>query len=441
MAALGIIGVILGIALMIYLVCWRNWNVLLSTLAASVLIALFNGMNVWTAISVDYLTGAAGWVQDMLLIFALGALFGRVLQRTGSAQALGKWLAKVLGKKNIAIVIFVLAWALVYGGIDNIVACLTICPIAIEMAKQANMPRRYVFAAFLGGACCFVMAMPGSPIIHNLMPTWFLGTSLTAASILGMAIVILNVLFEALYIHHLGKKFRKKGQGFDLPPDEDKALDAAIEENLPSPICGIVCLLIVIVSSILLGGILEFDSTMVVCAALVVAIAVNLIWCHSCCQVPVYKILEEGTIDGIMGCVLCAAVLGWVGVVQSTDAFSVYANWTNNMGSSIGYVGIFLSIQLMAIITGNSPGTLNVFLTNFSQNYIAMGLNPQVIHRLSSASCIGFDAMPHNPGTITYLRTFKHTYREAYVDVFFCCCVCPACAAFLGSLLALIGLC
>lgn len=442
MQVVGILGVFIGIAVMIYLVCIRSWNVFLATLVASAVIALMNGLNIWTALTDYYLYGAADWVQSMLILFSLGALFGRVLQKTGSAQAVGQWLARKLRIRNTGLVIFLLGFLFTMGGISSIVGCLTLCPIAIEMARQSNMPRRYVFASFLGGGVSFAIMCPGSPEVVNLMPTWFLGTSTTAAPLLGFCIVAATVICEYLYLHHQKKKYQKKGMGFDLTREKAAEMYGTVDDStLPCAASGLVPLCIVIVGSILFGGILAFDSTLVVCASLTIGIIVNLIWTWKNLDVPVAKVLEEGAADGIIGCLLCAAVLGWVEVVKATDAFMIYANWTNGMGTSLGYVGIFLSIQLMAIVTGNSPGTLNVFLTNFAQNYISLGMVPEVVHRLSTASCIGFDVMPHNPGTITYLRAFKFSYLEAYLDVFVCCAICPAIGAFAGTLLAGLGIC
>ncbi|MCD8100422.1 MAG: hypothetical protein LUE06_07570 [Oscillospiraceae bacterium] len=435
MSILGMIGVLLGIVLMIYLVCFRNWNVMLATLLASLLIALFNAQNLWTAISEAYLSGAAGWVQDQLILFTLGALFGRVLQRTGAAQAVGTSLSKVIGKKYTGIVIHLLGFLLVYGGIDCIVACLTIAPIATQMCKEANVPRRYGFACMCGGISSYALSMPGSPIVHNLMPTWYLGTTTIAAWKLGLCIFIINILLEYCYIVYLRNKFLKANAGF-VPANMVVEKD---ENGSGSAASGYVCLLIVILSSIILGGIVGLTSLMVVCTALAVSSAINLIWNYKRLKLPIFKILEEGTMDGIVGCLLCAAVLGFVGVVQSTEAFTAFSNWTNGLGTNMGYFGIFLSIQLMAACLGNSPGTLNIFLENFAQNYIAMGMTPEVVHRLASTSCMGFDAMPHNPGTITFLRTYGLSYREAYIDVFITMCACPVIAAFCGCCLAFLG--
>lgn len=447
MNAIGFVGVLLGLAIMIYLVCFQNWNVLLSTIVASLFVALLNGLNLWTAISDSYLSGAAGWVKSMLIMFTLGAVFGRVIQRTGTAQSLGKAIAKVIGKNNVGLCIHLLSAILVLGGVDPIIAVLTITPISMQMIKEANLPRRYGFACMIGGASSYAMSMPGSPIIHNLMPTFFLGTTTTAAWKLGLAIFAINIALEFAYMHYLRLKFNKAGRGFDLPEDKMDEFGLVSDDRtktesaLPSAASGVVCLLIVILSSIILGGVVGLESLAVVCTALVVACIVNLIWNRKYLRQPVSQVLEEGSIDGIVGCILCAAVLGFVGVVQTTTSYTAFANWTNGLGTSLSYLGIFLSIQLMAATTGNSPGTLNIFLQNFAQGYVSMGINPQVVHRLASASCMGFDCMPHNPGTITYLRTYRLSYREAYIDVFMTLCLCPAVAAFCGALIAFTGLC
>jgi H+/gluconate symporter-like permease len=285
--------------------------------------------------------------------------------------------------------------------------------------------------------------VPGSPVIHNIMPTFFLGTTATAAWKLGIVITAITLVLEVFYMNYLRKKFKKKSLGFDLPAEKTTVQNGEmvpVERKLPSAASGLVCLLLVILCTIFLGGVIGLDSMMVVCSSLAGATILNLLWTRKYLPgIPVYKVLEEGTTDGIIGHVLCAAVLGFVGVVQATSAFGAFANWTNGMGTSIGYLGIFFSITLMAATTGNSPGTLNLFLSQFAQNYVSLGMNPQVVHRLASTASMGFDVMPHNPGTIVYLRTFGLSYREAYIDVFIACGAIPAFASFCGGCIAYTG--
>ena len=51
--------------------------------------------------------------------------------------------------------------------------------------------------------------------------------------------------------------------------------------------------------------------------------------------------------------------------------------------------------------------------------YLAMGVNPDLIHRIAAMASGGFDAMPHNGVVITTLAIAGLTHKNAYKHLFF----------------------
>ena len=54
----------------------------------------------------------------------------------------------------------------------------------------------------------------------------------------------------------------------------------------------------------------------------------------------------------------------------------------------------------------------------FAKQFLALGLNPEVIHRIASLATAGLDVLPHNGAVITALAVVGLTHKEAYKPIF-----------------------
>ena len=55
-------------------------------------------------------------------------------------------------------------------------------------------------------------------------------------------------------------------------------------------------------------------------------------------------------------------------------------------------------------------------MQTMAQDYIAMGLDPDVVHRVATVAAGGFDSLPHC-GAVSTMRTITQlTHKEAYRD-------------------------
>jgi H+/gluconate symporter-like permease len=115
-------------------------------------------------------------------IFFLGALFGKLMEVSGSVEAIAKYLTERLGTKR-AMLAIVLAGAFVtYGGVSLFIAFFVLAPMGHALFKAANMPHRLPAAIVLGTSTFTMSAMPpGTPAIQNAIPMPFFGTNPFAA--------------------------------------------------------------------------------------------------------------------------------------------------------------------------------------------------------------------------------------------------------------------
>jgi H+/gluconate symporter-like permease len=72
---------------------------------------------------------------------------------------------------------------------------------------------------------------------------------------------------------------------------------------------------------------------------------------------------------------------------------------------------------MMAGITGSASGGLGIILETLAPKYLALGLSPDLIHRVATMSAGCFDALPHNGVVITFLAVTGLTHMNGYKHI------------------------
>src|ERR1700746_3186232 len=98
------------------------------------------------------------FVAQFFPLFLLGAIFGKLMEDSGSVAAIADFMTHWLGPRR-AILIVVLAGALVtYGGVSLFVAVFVLVPMAQALFRAANIPGRLMPAAIMLGTSTFTMS-------------------------------------------------------------------------------------------------------------------------------------------------------------------------------------------------------------------------------------------------------------------------------------------
>ena len=155
------------------------------------------------------------FIAQFFPIFILGALFGKLMDDSGSVQTIANFMSTRLGHRR-AILAVVLAGALVtYGGVSLFVAFFVLAPMARELFRAADIPQRLMPAAIALGTSTFTMsAMPGTPAIQNTIPMPFFGTTPFAAPGLGIIASAIMLAFGLWWLGRAESSARKVGRGF-----------------------------------------------------------------------------------------------------------------------------------------------------------------------------------------------------------------------------------
>ena len=92
-------------------------------------------------------------------------------------------------------------------------------------------------------------------------------------------------------------------------------------------------------------------------------------------------------------------------------------------------VSLFVASSLTSALVGSSSGGLQIFMETMSASYLAMGIEPQTLHRLAAIISGGFDSLPHCGAIVAILTITSQTHKQAYKNMAVVTVVIPVFAA------------
>ena len=95
-------------------------------------------------------TGSQGMMSPVLRIMTSGILAGALI-KTGSAETIAETIVKKLGEKRAVAAIAIATMIICAVGVFIDIAVITVAPIAIAIAKKANLSKAGILLAMIGG--------------------------------------------------------------------------------------------------------------------------------------------------------------------------------------------------------------------------------------------------------------------------------------------------
>ena len=471
----GLLGILLALALLVWL-AFRGWSILLLAPAASILVAAFAGGRLvpyWTQIFMD---SAARFVAQFFPIFLLGALFGKLMEDSGSVTAIADFMTKKLGPSRATLTV-VLAGALVtYGGVSLFVAFFVLVPMAQAVFRTANIPNRLVPAAIALGTMTFTMsALPGTPAIQNAIPMPFFGTTPLAAPGLGIIAAAIMLAFGLGWLRRAETGAHRKGEGFGVVIPTPSADAAAEDQNvrerattarefdppevhrgghsgeLPPIVLAIAPLFVVIVVNVLMSLVVlprldvsflaeerwgatslsAVGGVWAVVSALGAAIA-TVIAANRRRLPRLRDTMDSGANASVLPVLSVSSLVGFGAVVADVPAFAIVRDWVLSIEGG-PLVSLAVATNLLSAITGSASGGLTIALDALGATFMRIatqqGIDPALLHRIAVMSAGTLDSLPQNGAVVTLLAVCGSTHRESYFDIVM--------AAIVGPIIAL----
>ena len=215
---LGIVGILISLALLMYL-AYRGVNVLLLAPVMALVALVFN-MGADLALMLGtytqfYMTELGKYLAKFFPLFMLGALFGKLMDDSGCARVIAHRIAAFTGPDRAILAVVLACAILTYGGVSLFVVAFAVYPIARQLFREAAIPKRLIPACIAAGSFTFTMtALPGTPAIQNAIPAPYFGTNTFAAPGLGLLAGVLMFAGCLGWLTWRSARARAAGEGY-----------------------------------------------------------------------------------------------------------------------------------------------------------------------------------------------------------------------------------
>lgn len=463
--------------LLLMFFAYRGYSVLILAPIMAILAVLLSGdfLSSIPAYTDVFMSALSGFLLKFFPIFLLGALFGRLMADSGAATAIADTVVEKLGASKAILAVILVCGILTYGGVSLFVVAFAIYPIAKDLFRAADIPKRLIPAAIALGSFTFTMtALPGTPAIQNAIPIPYYNTNVFAAPILGIIGGLIMFTVGWLWIQSRANKASAAGEGYGQHNDEDVgigSIDAtkvestsnqnldteehSAQSNLAQSNLATVAearnthqtsftvAMIPLILVIGLNGLLTYmifpsmdfsglqtqfpDLNIAgslglwsIIISLVVACVVLIVlrlghWDN------IQKTINRGTYDSMLPIFNTASEVGYGAVIASLAGFIIIRDSILNLTPGNPLISEAVAMTTLAGITGSSSGGLSIALSTLGEDYLRMaveaGIDPELMHRVAVMAAGGLDTLPHSGAIITLLAICGLTHKQSYLNI------------------------
>jgi H+/gluconate symporter-like permease len=455
---MGTLGIFLSLGLLMYL-AYRGISVLILAPILALLAVVMAGdvalmLPVYTQV---FMKAMGGYVIQFFPLFLLGALFGKLMQASGSARSIAHAIVQGVGPQRAILAVVLACAVLTYGGVSLFVVAFAVYPVGAALFRQANVPKRLMPGAIALGAFTFTMtALPGTPAIQNAIPIPFFGTDAFAAPGLGVIGALIMLTMGMWWLNGQARTLMAAGEGYGTHDDSPEKSE---DGNTPHWFVATLPIVLVLVLNFVMsklvlpsqdwsvledpqfGGMQDARPLLGIWSIIVALVVANilLVVLHWRRWTELIQTVNEGATSSMLPILNTATEVGYGTVIASLAGFVVIRDTLMALAPGNPLVSEAVAVNVLAGITGSASGGMSIALNALGAQFLSManeaGISPELLHRVATMASGCMDTLPHNGAVISLLVICKLTHKTSYKFVAMNTVVFP-----LIALLVVIGL-
>lgn len=434
---MGTLGIFLSLGLLMVL-AYRGISVLILAPVLALLAVVMAGdvallLPVYTQV---FMKAMGGYVIQFFPLFLLGALFGKLMEASGSARSIAQAIVQAVGPQRAILAVVLACAVLTYGGVSLFVVAFAVYPVGAALFRQANIPKRLIPGAIALGAFTFTMtALPGTPAIQNAIPIPFFGTDAFAAPGLGVIGAVIMFSLGMWWLNAQSRKLKAAGEGYGDHDDQDGSADAGYTPHWLVAMLPIVLVVVLNFAmskvvlpqqdwSVLQGpqfGALQDAKPLLGIWSIIVALVVAnvlLVVLHWKRWTQLMQTVNEGATSSMLPILNTATEVGYGTVIASLAGFVLIRDALMAVAPGNPLVSQAIAVNVLAGITGSASGGMSIALNALGAQFLSManeaGISPELLHRVATMASGCMDTLPHNGAVISLLVICKLTHKTSY---------------------------
>jgi H+/gluconate symporter-like permease len=130
--------------------------------------------------------------------------------------------------------------------------------------------------------------------------------------------------------------------------------------------------------------------------------------------------MDAGANASVLPAFGVASLVGFGAVIAALPAFAVVRDWVLAIGGG-PLVSLAVATNILSSLTGSASGGMTITLDALGATYLRLageaGIDPALLHRVTTISAGTLDSLPHNGAVVSLLAVCGLTHRESYRDM------------------------
>jgi H+/gluconate symporter-like permease len=451
---------------LLMLLAYRGISVLILAPLMALLAVLLSGqfqelLPIYTQV---FMKAMGAYIIQYFPLFLLGSIFGKLMESSGHALTLANFITEKLGAQRALLAVALSCAILTYGGVSLFVVAFMMYPIGQSLFERANISKNLLPAAIALGAFTFTMtSLPGTPSVQNSIPSPYFGTDSFAAPGLGL---IASFLMAVLGIWWLNLQSKNLGKPNQLVAQSDNGSGSSSSSPSKSAVhssfkLAIMPIVIMGITNLIMAKWLlpnwqpkfltsnDFGISSLASVsglwAIIIALCAGILYIYISQIIKTKQVkssneaVNHGSVGSMLPILNTASEVGYGSVIASLAGFLLIKEFVLNLSPGNPLISEAIAVNVLAGITGSASGGMSIALSTLGADYlakaVALGINPEILHRIAVMASGCMDTLPHNGAVITLLGICQLSHRDAYKYIAMVTIVFP-----LLSLILVIGL-